>query len=313
MRKIVNIILLLIVLGLAAGMAWYAMKGWDSPPAGEAPEPDAAPQSSAPPQGEFSSALPPPSGSSAEAGSEPPQEEASSAPLTQRLSIPEGYTLARVGMTLEEMGICTVQEFIAAAQEGDFSEFPLIAAQEYNENRCFRLEGYLFPDTYEIYTKDSPDAILRRILANTERRISADLREQITGSGYTVDEIITLASIIEKEAFGHAPMADISSAIHNRLDIGMRLQCDVTIIYVEGAIKPFITGDKDRYNEHYNTYKCRALPAGAICNPSLAAIQAALAPSDTDYLFFVTDKDKNYYFNATWAAHDKKVGELGLK
>lgn len=228
------------------------------------------------------------------------------------LTIPEGYTLARVGMVLEEEGVCTAEEFIAAAQADTFGGFPLVAQQAYDENRCFRLEGYLFPDTYHIYSTESPDAIIRRILEHTHQKLDANLLARIEKSGYTVDEILTLASIIEKEAFGHNQMPYISSVLHNRLDAGMQLQCDVTITYVEGAIKPFISGDINRYNEHYNTYKCPALPAGAICNPGLSAIQAAVSPADTDYLYFVTDADKNYYYASEYDDHLDNVEKAGL-
>lgn len=245
--------------------------------------------------------------SESEAAAESERAGEAAPPLTFRLTIPEGYTLARVGMTLEDLGVCTVDEFIAAAQDGDFSGYSLIAQQEANPNRCFTLEGYLFPDTYDIYYSNTPDEIIRRLLDHTEQAISVDLRAEIAASGYSIDEILTMASIIEKEAFGEEHMANISSVIHNRLDIGMQVQCDVTITYVEGAIKPFITGDKDRYNSYYNTFKCPALPAGAICNPGLAAIKAALRPADTDYFFFVTDSDKKYYFAETWEEHEANV------
>lgn len=234
------------------------------------------------------------------------------APKILTLSIPEGYTLARIGMVLEDMEVCTTDEFIAAAQDGDFDSFPLVAAQNPSQERCFRLEGYLFPATYEIYSTDTPDAIIRKILDHTETMISADLRSRIDASGYTIDEILTLASIIEKEAFGHGQMAGISSVLHNRLDAGMQLQCDVTITYVTGAIHPFISGDKDRYNSFYNTYKCKALPAGAICNPGMDAILAALAPAETDYFYFVTDADKNYLYAETGEEHLVNVEKAGI-
>lgn len=227
--------------------------------------------------------------------------------VTVSITIPEGYTLPRVGMLLEQKGICTAEEFIAASQEGDFSDFSLIAAQKPDEHRCFKLEGYLFPDTYEIYETDLPDAIIRKILEHTERKFSSELRAKIDASGYTADEILAMASIIEKEAFGEEHMPMISSVLHNRLDMGMKLQCDVSITYVEGAIKPFITGDIDRYNAYYNTYKCAALPAGAICNPGMAAIKAALEPTDTDFVFFLTDKEKNYYYAEKWEEHEENV------
>lgn len=237
-----------------------------------------------------------------------------SAPLATRMTItvPEGYTLARIGMTLEEEGLCTTQQFIDATQSVDTSAFPLVAAQAADENRCFNLEGYLFPDTYEIYSTDPPEVIIRKMLEHTEQKITSDMRAQIERSGFTVDEILTLASIIEKEAFGHEQMPKISSVLHNRLDAGMQLQCDVTINYVEGAIKPFIDGDVDRYNEYYNTYKCGGLPAGAICNPSIDAIHAALNPAETDFYYFVTDQDSNYYYASTLAEHEENCRTAGV-
>ena len=252
---------------------------------------------------------------SGEADAEPPNISDNGAnvdepegPLTVTVTIPEGYTLARIGMTLEDRGLFTAQEFIRAAQDGDFTSFPLIVEQETESNRCFTLEGYLFPDTYEFYASSAPEAVISKILVHTEQMITQELREEILNSGYTVDEIITIASIIQKEALTKDSMLNISSVLHNRLSVGMQLQCDVTIAYVEGAVKPFITGDTNRYNDDYNTYKCPALPAGPICNPGIDAIKAALRPADTQYLYFVTDQDLNFYYSETWEEHVENVG-----
>ena len=227
-----------------------------------------------------------------------------------RLTVPEGYTLARIGLRLEEMGVCTAEEFIAAAQTTDFSDYRLFNLPKPDTNRCFVLEGYLFPATYEIYSNDSPEAVIRRMLNHFEQVITPEILILVEQSGYTLDEILAIASIIEKEAFGKEVMPMISSVIYNRLEIGMRLQCDVTIKYVEGAIKPFITGDKNRYNEDYNTFKCKAIPAGAICNPGIQAIAAALKPADSDYFFFVTDDDKAYHFSETYEEHLVKIANI---
>lgn len=239
-------------------------------------------------------------------------DSSEAAPLTFKLTIPEGYTLARIGMTLEEMGVCTAAEFLDAAQTGDYSAYPLVAQQAYDENRCFKLEGYLFPETYEFYTGATADDVIRTMLDHMESRITEDLRAEIAQSGYTFDQILTLASIIEKEALGAEQMPMISSVLHNRLAAGMQLQCDVTIKYVEGAIKPFIDGDIDRYNSYYNTYKCPALPAGAICNPSYDAILAALRPETSDYYYFLTDADGNYYYAATLEEHNANRATTGV-
>lgn len=123
---------------------------------------------------------------------------------------------------------------------------------------------------------------------------------------YSIDEIITIASVIQKEAGLKAEMNKVSSVIHNRLnDSYNKLECDVTINYLTKYVIPYLESDTDRYNEYYNTYKCNGLPAGAICNPGIEAINAALEPAETKYMFFVTDKTDPsiYYYAETYKEH----------
>lgn len=244
--------------------------------------------------------------------SEPEEEKEERSDLL-KLVVPEGFTLARIGMRLEEMEVCTAKEFIAASQEGDFSEFSLIAEQQPNENRCFVLEGYLFPDTYEIYYNETPDSIIRKMLTNNERKYTLEIRKAIEETGLTVDEIITLASIIEKEAYERSDrpvpeeMPKISSILYNRMNDDMMLQCNVTATYSRWVLGEFVENGFDRYNDYYNTYHTKGLPAGAICNPGIDAINAAIYPADTKYLFFLTDKDKNFYYSETYEEHQVLV------
>jgi UPF0755 protein len=131
-----------------------------------------------------------------------------------------------------------------------------------------------------------------------------------------MDEIITLASIVQSEAGYPNENKKVSSVLHNRIESPYygRLQCDVTIKYVNDyvSVSPYLEGDTERYKELYNTYKCDGLPAGAICNPGENCIVAALYPEETNYYFFVTDKDWNYYYNETYEKHLVKCRELGL-
>ena len=132
-----------------------------------------------------------------------------------------------------------------------------------------------------------------------------------------MDEIITLASIIQSEAGDVKEMGKVSSVLHNRIespDYG-KLQCDVTINYVNENIldSPYIDGDKTRFSEYYNTYKVSGLPVGAICNPGADAINAALNPEKTDYFYFVTDKDWNYYYASTYEEHLKNCKKCGIE
>ena len=133
--------------------------------------------------------------------------------------------------------------------------------------------------------------------------------------GMSMDEIITLASIIQQEASVPSVMANVSSVLHNRLNSSSypRLQCDATVFYLKRSVKPYISEDQaDKYDEFYNTYDRKGLPAGPITNPGIEAINAALNPADTEYYFFVTDNDGNYYFAKTYQEHLKNCKAAGV-
>lgn len=238
--------------------------------------------------------------------------------LTVTLTFPEGYTVKEIAELLESEGVCSAKRFIALS-----NNITIVNALGYSftagiteaDKRPFALEGYIFPDTYEFYRGEGAEAALRRFLDNTEQKLSAQYKQKATELGYTIDEILTLASIIQEESSEHKHMTNVSSVLHNRLsDTYSRLECDVTIHYINNNVKnsPYITADADTVSQSYDTYECDALPLGPICNPGTHAIEAALYPAETDYFFFVTDADWNYYFNETWEAHDAKCRELGI-
>ena len=184
-----------------------------------------------------------------------------------------------------------------------------------SKDRIYRLDGYLFPDTYEFYRGESEEKALSRFLDNTERKLTAQYRQRAEDLGFTLDEIITLASIVQEESFTNSSVRNVSSVLHNRLKNPSfsRLQCDVTRHY----INDYVTDSKylsntDGYAEKYNTYKCSGLPLGAITNPGLASIEAALYPAETNYYYFVTDSNWDYYYSSTYAQHKAKCRELGL-
>lgn len=224
---------------------------------------------------------------------------------TVKVTIPEGYTVAQIFDLLVKKGACASTEFLYDALEDyDFSEYSLIKDIKPNENRCFLLEGYLYPDTYEFYRLSKGSTVISKILNNMEKRITNDIRAKAAEMGYTTDEILTIASLIEKETGDFENMPIVASVIYNRLNKPMRLELDCTRNYITFYVKPYISGDENRYNSFYNTYKCSALPAGPICNPGAKAIQAALNPSQTDYFFFFSDPDGNYHFTATIEEHE---------
>ncbi len=172
------------------------------------------------------------------------------------------------------------------------------------------LEGYLFPDTYRIYASSSPAELVSRMLTNFDNKLTSEMRADIKKQGKTIHEIITMASIIEKEApiFAQKDLKDakiVSGIFWNRLEIGMALQSDATLSYILNDNKPAHSGSELSIDSPYNTYKYPGLIPGPICNPGIAAIEAAIYPSDTNYLYFLTTLDgKEIYYART---HDEHV------
>lgn len=248
----------------------------------------------------------------------------SSAPAgraTVRVTIPEGFTLSQIGDRLEAKGVCKKADLIKTAASYDFSYYPLIGALGSSSSRAYKLEGYLFPNTYDFYVDMKPQDALGLMLRGSKAKISGSY----SYPGMTTDQIVTLASIIEKESGNVNEMKKVSAVFHNRLKAGMRLQADVTINYVEKYLKPILTGDINRYNSYYNTYKCKALPSGPICNPGANALNAAVHPQsaavvDTatssgftpDALYFAADSNGNYYYAKTLDQHKSNLAKGGI-
>lgn len=225
---------------------------------------------------------------------------------TVKVTIPEGYTLQKIGDLLQKDDVCTKQDFLNSAENSkinfDFS------SQITNDNkRLYRLEGYLFPDTYEFFLNQSSDAVVKKMLNDFDTRYNTELRSETKNSGMTVDEAVTLASIIQKESGDTSQMSKVSSVFHNRLTNGVNgkklLQSDATVLYVLRVIKPVLSSSDTELSSDYNTYKKEGLPPGAICNPGIAAIKAALSPENTSYYYFVSDKNGKYYYAETYTEH----------
>lgn len=239
--------------------------------------------------------------------------------LTVTVTFPEGLTLVQIAQKLQENEVCDAARFIEISNDYSYISslgYSFISdIEDYNE-RAYILEGYVFPDTYEFYRGESEEKALSRFLNNTQRKLTAEYKERAKELGYTLDEIITLASIVQEESYTDESVKNVASVLHNRLKSPSfpKLQCDVTIHYVNDYItdSPYIASDED-FPEKYNTYKCEGLPIGAICNPGLEAIEAALYPAETDYYYFVTDSDWNYYYAETYAQHKKNCSAVGLE
>lgn len=231
------------------------------------------------------------------------------------VTFPEGYTIYQMGMMLEENGVCSKDDFYLAANS------PVEGIEITNpEERAFLLEGYLFPDTYEFYLNEDPKSVVDRFIDNYNKKITPEIKQKATDLGYTMDEMLTLASIIQKECdFGIEECKNVSSVFHNRLKNSREtyLGSDVTYFYLKNMADYLGGSDSERFDflltkyYTYNKYR-KGLPAGAICNPGIKAITAAVEPADTDYYYFLTDETATeFYYAETYSQHlanGKKAG-----
>ena len=215
--------------------------------------------------------------------------------------IPEGYNMTQIFELLESEAVCYKDELEETAANYDF-DYGFLDSSTLGDAK--RLEGYLFPDTYKFYMNDSPENVLEKMLDNFESKVFEEYEAKVSDSGYSLRDIITVASIIEKEAAGEADRSDVASVIYNRLENtsgGTQgyLQLDSTINYIiYGTDQEFST----EIDSPYNTYIYKGLPAGPISNPGLAAIEAALNPSDTNYYYFALNKDGVHEFFSSYSA-----------
>lgn len=219
--------------------------------------------------------------------------------IFQTVTIPEGLTVKEIAELFEKMQIASKDKFIAEAENAS-----LLATLGLNEKG---LEGYLFPSTYH-FTPSTPEKDIIVTMAEQFRRASLPLLNQRGGTiSLTSHEILTLASIIEKETGIESERPLVSAVFHNRLQRQMPLQSDPTVIY---GLKGF-SGNLTRKNLQeptpYNTYRIAGLPPGPICNPGLSSIRAALQPAEVAYLYFVSKNDGTHLFSETIEAHNQAV------
>lgn len=219
--------------------------------------------------------------------------------------IPEGYELWQIADILEQNGLCTAEEFLYEADNGVF-DYDFVHAIPRSENK---LEGYLFPATYQIYPSTSVHDIIAMMLDAFRSNFTPTYNQ--SGSTDPVDYIITMASVIEREAANTSEMKTVSSVFNNRIYEKRKLESCATVQYILRERKPVLSNDDIKIDSPYNTYMYSGLPIGPICSPGISAIKAALRPADTDYLYFVADSSgsKNY-FSQTFAEHEEKIAQI---
>lgn len=218
------------------------------------------------------------------------------------VTIPEGYSFMQIARLLEQKGVCSAADFYNVCQTYTPQSFSI----PISDDRCFRMEGYLFPDTYRFYLNDNPRNVLVRMLNNFRAKV-----------GDISDETLILASIIEREARSDTHMKLVSSVFHNRLNNRsefLYLNADPTRDYVNKYItdNPLVS-NQSKYAPLYNTCGKRiGLPVGPICCPGLQAIRAAQNPAESPYYYFFYGKDYDNHYSVTLEEHEQKMAEIGV-
>jgi UPF0755 protein len=222
-----------------------------------------------------------------------------------KFTVPEGSTLKQIAAIVETAGLVTRAEFLSAAADADFVRENGIDAGSF--------EGYLFPETY-FFPKNTAARKVIEVMVDRLRSVFTETwKKRAADIGLSVHQVLTLASIIEKETGAPSERPIISSIFHNRLRRGMRLETDPTVIYGIDDFDGNLTRKHLATPTPYNTYLISGLPPGPIASPGRAAIEAALYPADTPYLYFVSKKDGTHQFSTTFADHNRAILTYQLK
>jgi UPF0755 protein len=218
--------------------------------------------------------------------------------------LPEGATVAELARVLEAERLAPSAAVRRVATDHAFLSTLGIEGPS--------IEGYLFPDTYQFVRGMTPEEILTRMVQRLRAKLGPDVTARAAARGLTVHQLLTLASIIEREAVAREEMRTISGVFWNRLKVKMPLQADPTVQYATGKERRALTRADLRTDHPYNTYRNAGLPPGPIASPGLAAIEAALDPAPVKYLYFVAMDDSHHHFSATIAEHNAAVARYRL-
>lgn len=229
---------------------------------------------------------------------------------TISLSFPEGWTIQQIFEKLDKNDVCDTNKLYTAIQATSF-DYNFINNIADNKEAFLKLEGYMFPDTYDFYVDADTNYVVKKFLGNFNDKWTDEYDARAKKLGFTMSQIVTIASIIQKEAANAEQMKVVSSVIHNRLADPANyptLNCDSTAIYISNYVTP-IAGEAqgNKYYNYYDTSAVKGLPPGPICNPGLDAIEAALYPDSTDYYYFAHDKSGKIYLAQTYQGHKNNL------
>ena len=219
----------------------------------------------------------------------------------------EGLTIRQMAAIFEERGFGTQAEFVAAASKpGPIREL---------DPQARDLEGYLFPDTYTLPRRTTADELVARMVSRFEKALTPDTRQRAASRGLTIRELVTLASLVEKETAKAEERPLVAAVYANRLKVGMGMQCDPTVIYAlerAGRYTGNLTRADLQFDSPYNTYRYAGLPPGPIAAPGQASLEAAANPADVSYLYFVSRNDGSHAFATTLDEHNRNVQEYQI-
>ncbi len=218
--------------------------------------------------------------------------------------LPEGGSVFELAQALEKDGLASAADIIRLAHDPMFLKTLGVEAPS--------LEGYLFPDTYLLVRGLSPEEILARMVHRLRAKITPEILDRARAGGLDLHRLLTLASIIEREAVVREEMPLIAAVFRNRLKLDMPLQADPTVQYAVGKERRALTHADLLRDDPYNTYRRPGLPPGPIASPGLAAVEAALDPAPVKYLYFVSVDDRRHFFSITIAQHNAAVARYRL-
>lgn len=222
-----------------------------------------------------------------------------------RITIPEGYTVGDIAIVLEKNQIMKAKDFLAEAKT--YVPYPYMKG---TKPATYPVEGFLFPSTYEIPVGATPRDVIQMMADEMNRYLTPAVKKQIQAQHMSIHDFVTLASIVERESLFDADRPTIAGVFKKRLAHGIPLQSDATISYVLGYAKENVTIGDTQLQSPYNTYVSKGLPPGPIANPGKKALDAVLHSENTDYLYFVADKEGHNHFSKSYEEHLAAVNKI---
>ncbi|CAI6078931.1 Endolytic murein transglycosylase [Paenibacillus sp. JJ-100] len=230
-----------------------------------------------------------------------------------KFTIPEGYTVLQIADKLSAEGIVDKKEFLKLANDASSFDVDIIKTVPVDEELRYVLEGYLFPETYEMKKGSTTHEVMQRMLDEFQTRVNSipDLQAKLEVQKLSLHELLTIASLVEREVVVDQERALVAGVIYNRLEQDMKLEIDATVQYLLDKPKARLLFKDLKVQSPYNTYLNKGLPPGPIASPSLASIEAALEPEASEYLFYVTKKDgtSEHLFAKTYKEHQRNIAK----